>query len=177
MSTSQSKYKPKHKPSIVDPIVSDSRRQHSRISEPTEQIADANGDVGAPWRAEGLLARLERHGDIGIKERVAGEEFQRLFWLSAQHPLRAADMSRVGGGGTDYVPSNDAARRRRNAALDALGGQGSPCGCCAWFVLGEQMTMREWAQREGWGGRPIREEVAKGTLIGALGVLVKHFGM
>jgi len=39
------------------------------------------------------------------------------------------------------------------------------------------LSMREWAMREGWGGRPLREEVAKGTLVGALGVLAKHFGV
>jgi hypothetical protein len=67
------------------------------------------------------------------------------------------------------------ARRRINAALDALGGHMSPCGSCAWFVLGQEMSIRAWAIREKWGGRPIREEVAKGTLIGTLGVLARHF--
>lgn len=162
---------------VAEPIVSDARRRHSRILPPTEQIADANGDVGAPWRAEGLLAKLERHGDIGSKERAAGDEFHRLFWQSARHPLRAADMGRIGGGGHVEINNTEIARKLRNAALDALGGQSSPCGCCAWFVLGEEMSMREWAQREGWGGRAIREEVAKGMLIGTLGVLVEHFGM
>jgi hypothetical protein len=31
--------------------------------------------------------------------------------------------------------------------------------------------------REGWSGRPLREEVAKGILLGALGVLAEHFGL
>ena len=31
--------------------------------------------------------------------------------------------------------------------------------------------MREWAIRQGWGGRPVRQEQAQGILIAALGML------
>jgi hypothetical protein len=39
-----------------------------------------------------------------------------------------------------------------------------------------QTSMREWALRQGWGGRPVRQESAQGILVAALGVLVKHYG-
>jgi hypothetical protein len=153
------------------------RLQHDRITRDNDQVADAAGAIGQPWRVEGLLARLERHGDIGPRERMAGEEFGRLFQLAALDPLRAADMgqrvqAQTGG------PHNSAwAHGKLNLALDALGGLHSPCGTCAWFILGLELSMRDWALREGWGGRPIRPEVAKGTLLGTLGVLAKHFGV
>ena len=30
--------------------------------------------------------------------------------------------------------------------------------------------------RQGWGGRPVRQEQAQGILVAALGVLAAHFG-
>jgi hypothetical protein len=37
--------------------------------------------------------------------------------------------------------------------------------------------LREWAIRQGWGGRPVRQEQAQGILIAALGMLAAHVGM
>ena len=34
-----------------------------------------------------------------------------------------------------------------------------------------QTSIREWALRQGWGGRPVRQESAQGILVAALGVL------
>lgn len=68
------------------------------------------------------------------------------------------------------------ARRRVASAIDALGGLGSPAGGCVWHVVGLQCSIREWAMRQGWGGRPIGEKQAPGILVAALGVLVHHYG-
>jgi hypothetical protein len=154
------------------------RRQHDRVTREAQTLVDAGGNIGLPWRVEGLLAKLERHGDIGSRERHAGEEFGRLFQLAHLDPLAAADLVREGRSSNGVGPhGSERARRRILAAVDALGGHGSPCATAAWFVLGCELSMREWAMREGWGGRPLREEVAKGTLLGALGVLARHFGV
>jgi hypothetical protein len=126
-----------------------------------------------------MLERMERLGEINQRERHAGEEFARLFRHAHLDPLKAADPAR-GIRRSHPEPSpheSDHARRRVMAALDALGGQSSPCGSCAWFVLGLDLTVHAWAVREGWGGRPLRPAVAKGTLLGALGVLARHFGL
>jgi hypothetical protein len=149
------------------------RAQHDRVTRDLETIPDAAGAIGLPWRVEGLLAKLERHGHIGARERQAGEEFGRLFQLAALDPLRAADMQRLPRPASP-APGSAFAQRRINLALDALGGLHSPCGACAWFVLGLDMSMREWALRQGWAGKPIREEVAKGVLVGTLGTLANH---
>ena len=53
----------------------------------------------------------------------------------------------------------------------------SPAGSCVWHVIGMQTSIREWALRQGWGGRPVRQESAQGILVAALGVLVKHYGI
>jgi hypothetical protein len=145
---------------MIEP--SPQRRQHDRISRDAAQLADSAGLIGVPWRAEGLLARLERHGDIGRRERSAGELFAELFHLAHLDPLRAADIG----------------QRNNRAPTTAYGGDraglDSPCGSCAWFVLGVQLSMSDWAVRQGWAGKTIRREVAKGTLIGTLGVLARH---
>lgn len=152
------------------------RHQHARISRSEQQIADASGGIGRPYIAEGLLGRLQRRGDIGLAQRTAGEQFARLFCLAALDPLRAADMGqRIGGGPTNSAAFIEYARSRINRALDALGGIGSPAGSCAWFVLGLDMPIAEWARREGWSGRPLNPHVAKGTLLATLGVLAAHF--
>lgn len=154
------------------------RRRHGRIERVSVQIPDARGEIGQPFRAEGLLALLERRGDISATQRQAGDEFARLFRLASLDPLRAADMGRVPIAGMVGSPhSSEHARRRINDALQALGGHGSPCGSCAWFIVGCELSIKDWAIREGWGGRALDERVAKGTLIGALGVLEAHFGL
>jgi hypothetical protein len=67
------------------------------------------------------------------------------------------------------------ARRRVHKSLEALGGISSPAGSCVWHVVGLQRSVREWAIRRGWGGRPVRQEQALGILVAALGVLAAHF--
>jgi hypothetical protein len=39
-----------------------------------------------------------------------------------------------------------------------------------------ERSVREWAMREGWGGRPVRQEQAQGILVAALGMLAAHVG-
>jgi len=50
----------------------------------------------------------------------------------------------------------------------------SCAGPCVWQVVGLQRSLREWAMRQGWGGRPVRQEQAQGIMIAALGVLAAH---
>ena len=49
-------------------------------------------------------------------------------------------------------------------------------GGCVWHVVGLQRSVREWSMRQGWGGRPVRQEQAQGILIAALGMLAAHYG-
>jgi len=56
-------------------------------------------------------------------------------------------------------------------ALEALSGISSAAGSCVWHVVGLQRSVREWAIRQGWGGRPVRQEQAQGILVAALGML------
>jgi hypothetical protein len=153
------------------------RWHHGRVSRESAQLVDARGDIGFPWRAEGLLARLERKGDIDARQRAAGEAFQNLFRIAQLDPLRAADMGQRIQSAFPAPHRSEWARRKLVGALDVLGGHGSPCGACAWYVLGCELSIREWAMRQGWGGKPVNQHMAKGTLLGALAVLAHHFGL
>jgi hypothetical protein len=58
----------------------------------------------------------------------------------------------------------------------AVLGSGIPAGSCVWHVVGLQRSLREWAMRQGWGGRSVRIEQAQGILVAALGVLAGYYG-
>ena len=90
--------------------------------------------------------------------------------LMTRSPTTAYDVR-------DLTDAQVAARERVARALDALGGHGLPAASCVWHVVGMQTSIREWALRQGWGGRPVRQENAQGILVAALGVLAKHYGI
>ena len=52
----------------------------------------------------------------------------------------------------------------------------SPAGSRLGYVMGLQRSVREWAIRQGWDGRPVRQEQAQGILIEALGMLASPSG-
>ena len=84
---------------------------------------------------------------------------------------RAADAAGAGAGREPELNERQLdARRRVHAALQALGGIGSPAGSCVWHVVGLQRSVREWAMRQGWWAAVDQKE-AKGILIAALGIL------
>jgi hypothetical protein len=145
--------------------------RHDRVRPVPEQIADVDGAIGAPYKAESMLERLHRRGDIDGRELQAGLEFQRLWCLGWLEPLRAASMDERILSGRSHLPfGNERAHREARAALDALGD--SLARDCAWYVLGVELSLRDFAHRQ-----RINEHVAKGVLLSTLGVLVRHFGM
>jgi hypothetical protein len=92
--------------------------------------------------------------------------------------VRAVPILRVPGTGRepDLSERQLHARCQVHQAMAALGGISSPAGSCMWHVVGLQRSVREWAIRQGWGGRPVDHKAAAGILIAALGVLAAHLG-
>ena len=66
------------------------------------------------------------------------------------------------------------ARKRVRKAIEAVGGMGSPGGSAVWFVVGLGLSVREWALRQGWGGRSMSPDEARGALVTAMAVLAWH---
>jgi hypothetical protein len=139
---------------------------------------DPDGRIVYHHRTVDTLGRMLRAGIITPEMHDAAKDFEAAFIVANLDPLRALPILRVPGTGRD-PELNDRqldARRRVHKVLEALGGLSSPAGSCVWHVVGLQRSVREWALRQGWGGRPVRQEQAQGILVAALGVLAGHFG-
>lgn len=152
-----------------------------------EERVISRGAVRRVRRTIDVLARMYHNRTISPEMVEAGRRFQRLF-----HDARFEGHS---GSSFGHVVPRGRGRRhgergqRGNAAdraLDAraelaravgvLGGHRSPGASAVWFVLGEEAAIRDYARRSGWGaGRTMTEEVARGVLVAALGVLAAHW--
>jgi hypothetical protein len=139
---------------------------------------DPDGRIVIHHRTVDSLGKMLRSGTITQEMHDAARDFQASFTIASFDPLRAVPILRVPGTGRepDLSERQLDARRRVHEAMQALGGISSPAGSCVWHVVGLQRSVREWAMRQGWGGRPVRQEQAQGILIAALGVLAWHLG-
>jgi hypothetical protein len=64
------------------------------------------------------------------------------------------------------------AKRRINVAMAVLG---KFAGDAIWSVIGEDMSMREFAQRQATSGRPISVNEVKGRVISGLDILADYY--
>jgi hypothetical protein len=137
---------------------------------------DPEGRIVVHHRTVDTLGKMLRSGTIDEAMYDAAMDFQATFIVANLDPIRALPILRVTGTGCEPELSERLldARRRVHEALAALGGLSSPGGSCVWHVVGLQRSVREWAIRQGWSGRPIRQEQAQGILVAALGVLAGH---
>jgi hypothetical protein len=139
---------------------------------------DPEGRIVYHHRTVDTLGKMLRAGTITPEMHDAAKGFEAAFIVANLDPLRALPILRVPGAGRE-PDLNDRqlhARRRVHKSLEALGGLSSPAGSCVWHVVGLQRSVREWAIRQGWGGRPVRQEQAQGILVAALGMLAAHDG-
>lgn len=153
------------------------RLRRGEVEREERQIQDIGGNPSAPFRAIDTLRRMELSGSISKKMREAGETFRDDFGLAGFVSLKAADMERLPGCATTRQVMTHRlidAKDRAWTALQVLGGLTSPCGSLAWFVLGEQHSLEEWA-RIGWRHKALKPHTAKGILIGCLGALELHY--
>jgi hypothetical protein len=137
---------------------------------------DPDGRIVVHHRTVDTLGKMLRAGTITPEMHDAAKDFQAAFIVANLDPLRAIPILRVPWTGRepDLNGRQLDSRRRVHRALEALGGIFSPAGSCVWHVVGLQCSVREWALRQGWGGRPVRQEQAQGILVAALGMLAGH---
>ena len=134
---------------------------------------DPDGRIVVHHRTVDSLGKMLKAGTISQEMHDAAKDFQAAFIVANLDPLRALPILRVPGTGRepDLSERQLDARRRVHDTLQALGGISSPAGSCVWHVVGLQRSVREWAVRQGWCGKPVRQEQAQGILIAALGIL------
>ena len=158
---------------------------HKQAQPTTRQVTefDPNGIEVTHHRTVDTLGMMLNSGAITPAMHAAARDFQAAFTIACFDLMPRVNltlMARSPSAAHHVCDLNDAqlaARERVARALDALGGHGSPAGACVWHVVGMQKSVREWALRQGWGGRPVRQESAQGILVAALGVLAKHYGI
>jgi hypothetical protein len=152
-------------------------QRHNDVLEPVYE-ADPDGRPVVHHRSVDTLGIMLRAGTITKDMHDAARDFQARFTIARFDVVRCMPLIRLpgGGGAADLTDAQVDARRCVGGALDALGGLGSPAGSCVWHVVGLQRSIREWAMRQGWGGRSVRVEQAQGILVAALGVLAGHYG-
>jgi hypothetical protein len=139
---------------------------------------DPDGRIVYHHRTVDTLGKMLRAGTVTQEMHDAGKDFQAAFIVASLDSLRAIPILRVPGTGREPELNERQldARRRVHQSLEALGGLSSPAGSCVWHVVGLQRSVREWAIRQGWGGRSLRQEQAQGILVAALGMLAGDFG-
>jgi hypothetical protein len=154
------------------------RLQHGAFSEP---IRDTDPETGSPVqhrRAVDTVGLMLINGTITAEMHDAAVVFRTKFRAAALDDLQAMAWDRLPGGAGDSMTERQAAARRHVAeAMEALGGFDSAAGSAVWHVVGLECSVREWAQRQGWGGRRVGAPQAQGMLVAALGVLAAHYGL
>ena len=140
--------------------------------------ADPDGRPVTHHRTVDTLGRMLRAGTITPAMHDAARDFQARFTIAALDNVRTTSLVRISGGGhaADLTDRQVAARENVHRAMAALGGINSPAGSCVWHVVGLQYSVREWAMRLGWGGRPVHGSQAQGILVAGLGLLAAHYG-
>ena len=154
------------------------RLQHGPFTAPVREADPDTGLTVLHRRAIDTLGIMLARGTIGPEMHAAGETFRSAFRAAALDPLRAAPLLRVPAATGETLTERTATAREHVArAMDALGGPASPAGSCVWHVVGCELSIREWAARQGWGGRPVSHVQAQGILVAALGMLARHYGL
>ncbi len=154
------------------------RLQHGDFSEPVREADPETGTPVAHRRAVDTLGQMLLNSTITPQMHEAGCIFRTLFRSAALDSIATTQFVRLSGVTADTMSGRQLdARRRVGKALDALGGHDSPAGSCVWFIVGLEMSIREWAARRGWSGRPVPQPIAGGMLVAGLGILAMHFGL
>ena len=131
------------------------------------------------YRTVDTLALMLRNRTITGAMHDAGQQFSQDFARAFGSGVASPKLDGMPGGtapGEMMVERNAGAARAVRQALDAVGGNASPAGSALWFVAGLQMSIRDWALRDGWNGKRVEKNEAKGILIAALGVLARYYG-
>jgi hypothetical protein len=154
------------------------RLQHGGFEGPVRAADPETGSPVEHRRAVDTVGLMLANDTITPVMHDAAVVFRTKFRAAALDDLQPMAWDRVPGGSGDGMTERQASARRHVAeAMEALGGFGSAAGSAVWHVVGLECSVREWAQRQGWGGRPVGAPQAQGMLVAALCVLAAHYGL
>ena len=131
------------------------------------------------YRTVDTLALMLRNGSISGAMHDAGQQFSQDFARAFASGVASSRLDGLPAGTTPgqmMVEKNAGAARAVRDALEAVGGNSSPAGSALWYVAGLQMSIRDWSLRDGWNGKRVEKNEAKGILVAGLGVLARYYG-
>jgi hypothetical protein len=154
------------------------RTQHDPVTAPLRGTDPETGQPVTHRRIIDTLGQMLANGSITPAMHEAGCMFRTQFRAAMLDGMRVSALVRVSGGSGDGLTERQAAARHRVAdVLGLFGGTDTACGSCLWHVVGMECSVREWAGRQGWGGRSINHVQGQGILVAALNVLAVHYGL
>lgn len=154
------------------------RRQHGEFDSASYDTDPDTGAVVTHHRAVDTVGRMLMNGTITKEMYDAGMIFRAHFRGAAIGNMATSPLHRLPGRALDGMSEHSVdARMKIDAAIVALGGHESAAASCAWYVVGDECSVREWSMRQGWRGRPIPTAQAQGMLVATLGVLAGHYGL
>jgi hypothetical protein len=150
----------------------------NRIVEEVRIDDPEDGKPATRQRTVDTLGAMLKSGSISCEMYEAGQAFHASFTLASLDNLRALPLARqLGTGGPgDFTDRQLLARRRVLRSIEKLGGIGTQSASAMWHIVGLGESLRQWAQRSGWSGRPIRPDMAAGILAAALDILAREQG-
>lgn len=154
------------------------RALHNDFERLPQTIKDAHEQIAQPCIAVDTLACMERQRTINAGMRHAGNRFHEDFVAAGFVALRAADLlreSHVHGAAPPGPGGSIDAKDRLWGAMRMLGGLSAPAALALWHVVGRQESLKDWAARSGWAGRPIHQQQASGILVAALGAIQPYY--
>jgi len=127
-------------------------------------------------RAVDTLGMMLANGTITQEMYDAGTKFRMLFRSASLGTMGTSALVRLPGKTANGMSDHHVFAGLKVAdAINVLGGHDSAAGSCAWHVLGCETSVREWAMRQGWGGRIVPPTQAQGMLVATLSVLASAF--
>ena len=163
------------------------RMQHHPLGEDKPGLARMkiiNPEHGTPpsypMRAADTVDALEKKGRIDHRAAAAARKFEATFHSASLQGLANRDLAQMPGShdGDGSEPHSILHSRDHVwAAMEALGGIGTPGANIVWDVLGLGMTIKGHAERCQFGqGRSNNPMTATGILVQACFSLSVHYG-
>jgi hypothetical protein len=141
-----------------------------------QTVSYIGGELRRVMRTRDTLASWAIRRDISKEMLRAGRWFSRTFDLAHLDQLKAADLARPPGGVGGLSNKAEDARAIIREVHTALGGAGAPMADGVWHVIGNQITVADWARRTRLGsGQPLSSDVAKGFVIAGLSILANLY--
>ena len=144
---------------------------------------DPNGVEVTHHRTVDTLGLMLNSGAITTAMHDAARDFQASFTIACFDNMPQINLNSFvqstssANAARDLTGLADRCARTRRACTRCarrprLAGRIVRLACRRHAVVHARMGLRQ-----GWGGRPVRQESAQGILVAALGVLAKHYGL